>query len=149
MKAKAPVWLRESFRDGVDEHEWPSGLPLRLDMSPGCWLASLDPEERPCSGRLERFHFIGRQRVEHALGALLPPGWEVYRAHGAWPDQGALILLAAWDSRNGGIACEHHHRRFGSHATPELAVPLDALPSHVHEFIEDWDLQLEAERRFS
>lgn len=67
-KPKAPPWLREAFRDGVDDwlniedptwHRRPSQYP--------CWLAPHDPGHRECTGTLERFHFIGRQRVEAAV----------------------------------------------------------------------------------
>lgn len=76
MKPKAPAWLRESFKDGVDfrvseEHEFSDGYY-------GCQLAQHDPLQRPCSGRLERFHYVNRQRIEAAMweqlrGAVIDP----------------------------------------------------------------------------
>lgn len=135
-KPKAEAWLRESFATGVYERV---AAENRRSALP-CWLAQHDPRRRPCSGRGEIFHFIPRQRVENALGALLPtfpPAWE--GPSFTLEDARELILLAAWDPRNGGIGCEHHHRRFDSHATPELSVPLAALPAHVIEFAHDYD----------
>lgn len=157
----APAWLCEAFRDGVDERYGAVDsdrprvhrVPAYVGAQGYCWLAQHDPRRLPCTGRLERFHFIGRQRVKHALGALLP-------TYGYFPslpddsitqmmdgfDRGALLVLAEWDARNGGVACEGHHRRFDNHATPELVVPGDAVPGHVFEFLCDWGLELEAEK---
>ena len=150
-RPKAPAWLRESFRDGVDEQAQRTAVPrvkpaLAAEgfQSIYCWLAQHDPLKRPCEGRLERFHWINRQRVENALGVLLRI--QVYI--GSEEDREYLILLAAWDARNGGIGCEAHHRRFDSHATPSLVVPRSSLPAHVEEFTADWGLELELERRF-
>jgi hypothetical protein len=128
-RESAPKWLREGFRDGVDEREQQRTL--------ACCLFLHDPAARPCSGRLERLHWIGRQRVRNALWCSLPLP--------CGPD---LILLAEWDPRNGGIACEGHHRRFDRHLTPELVVPRSALPAHVEEFIADWGLELQATDKF-
>lgn len=145
-KPKAPVWLREAFRDGVDEREHarlrvpaPDVAPVRWDGPvPWCWLAQHDPRRRPCSGPLERFHFIGRQRVRAALFALLPGARELID----WRWEPAdLLPLAEWDARNGGIACEAHHRRFDNHLTPELPVRWMDLPGHVLEFADDWGLE--------
>jgi DnaJ-class molecular chaperone len=123
---------------------------------------------------LERFHFVGRQRVENALGALLPAptpcdeckgtgrafdnidGMSAILAATPCPacfgtgtyDLAAVILLAAWCPRNGGIACVGHHRRLDSAATPSLTVPRAALPAHVEEFAADYGLELELERKF-
>lgn len=144
-KSKAPTWLRESFRDGVDERDanelcLPETHPVESNY--GCWLAQFDPTDGPCAGRLERFHYLSRQRVEHALGALL------YNPHIARE----LVLLAAWDARNGSIGCEGHHRALDSHRVSlpaeQLVVPYDALPDHVIEFAEDWGLESELERKF-
>jgi hypothetical protein len=151
-KPKAPEWLREAFRDGVDERgaiAFRPPPPAYPGADPLCFLADHDPRRRPCSGRLERFHFISRQRVEHALAALLhetvdsTTGWWILPL-----DTRDLILLAAWDARNGGIACEGHHRRFDAHATPTLKVPRVALPSHVLDFVGNWGLDEQVERRF-
>lgn len=136
MRRRTPTDLAESFRDGVDEQIRGGDL---------CWLAPHD--DRPCSGRLERFHFIGRQRVRNALGALLPH-WGLTVGVPDY-DKDALAELAEWDARNGGVACEYHHRRFDGHLTPSLKVPAASLPAHVLEFAEDWGLELEVERRFS
>lgn len=145
MKPKAPAWLRESFRDGVDERlpRDPDGGYLLISTRSRrrlCWLAEHDPLCRPCEGKFERFHFIPRQRVEHALYALFP--WPTV------PEVRELILLAAWDPRNGGLACKAHHRRFDGHMTPTLTIPRSALPAHVIEFAEDWGLESQLEQRF-
>lgn len=164
-KPKAPVWLRESFRDGVDERESArverSGKPYP-DAWTACWLAAHDPLRRPCGGQnlgvvanLERAHMVSRQRVENAM-------WDAL--HGAVRDEGPLggdlsacrvldhdevwdlILLAAWDPRNATINCEHHHRRQDHHATPSLIIPYSALPSHVVQFAFDWGLEQQLDK---
>lgn len=177
-KAKAPPWLREAFRDGVDERVPPGGVrlaPAYRGAYPNCWLAHHDPRRRPCTGPLERFHFVNRQRVENALGALMPDPGELCTAcagqgviygqsisihwdcegcggtGGAAPPDFALadlILIAAWDPRNGGVGCEGHHRRLDGHNTPSLVVPAPELPAHVHEFAADWSLEGPLEDRF-
>lgn len=53
----------------------------------------------------------------------------------------SLILLAAWDSRNGGIGCEGHHRRYDSHLTPALDLRYEHLPSPVIQFAFDWGIE--------
>jgi hypothetical protein len=156
MKPKAPRWLTEAFRDGVDERDASAWRKVTNDRAywsahPLCFLAQHDPLQRPCSGRLERMHFVNRQRVENALAMVLPiTSYRTVSTQGLFADEIArdLILLAAWDSRNGGIACESHHRRLDSHATPELIVPHDALPDHVIEFGRDYGLESELERRY-
>lgn len=138
-KAKAPGWLRESFKDGIDERFWepPIYVGPTQGVYPGanarCQLAYHDPLRRPCSGRLERFHWVNRQRIERAMDALLPRDTTFDENM----ERAGLVLLAAWDSRIGAIACEEHHRRFDNHATPPLIVPYEALPSHVIEW-SDW-----------
>lgn len=164
-KPKAPRWLTEAFRDGVDEREV-GGLPEFKWPTYGhslCVLRGFDSRRRPCSGRLERFHWISRQRVEHALGALLLGAeieeyWNDWNGEegGAGTDHFAMpqdwreeiTLLAAWDPRNGGIACEGHHRRYDSHLMPPLIVPRSPLPDHVLEFVRDWGLEHVLEDRF-
>jgi hypothetical protein len=151
---KAPRWLTQSFARGIDERQ-PKRPPK--PAYPGangyCWLTCHDDRRRPCSGRLERFHFIPRQRVENALRALLP-GWGLERVHyaphvdsgdfKAWRDD--LILLAAWDSRNGGLGCEGHHRRLDSHLTPPLWVRYENLPDRVVHFAFDWGIEGQLDR---
>ena len=47
---KAPRWLTEAFKEGVDEREL-----LVFDASEvQCWLAQFDPAKRPCEGPFER-----------------------------------------------------------------------------------------------
>ena len=131
-----------------------------------CWLAQHDPAKRPCTpGRLERFHFIRRQDVEGAMWAQLPDtiqycsdcggagGFAVERmighsfiecgacegrGHFSPYDPDELILIAAWDPRNGGLACEQHHRRYDQHQVSlpreRVIVPYAALPSRVIHF---------------
>jgi hypothetical protein len=163
----APRWLTEAFALGVVEHQ---GRPLRPELfeheeppvlgTPRCWLQDHDPRRRPCSGRLERFHFIPRQRVEAIVweqlreavircgrceGAGLLAGGLVKgdlcpecfgRGHFAAPTA-ELVQLAAWDARNGELGCEGHHRRFDRHLTPPLIVVSTALPDHVVDFAHD------------
>jgi hypothetical protein len=44
---KAPRWLTEAFRDGVDERET---LTFDDGLAPVCWLAQFDRGQRPCEG---------------------------------------------------------------------------------------------------
>lgn len=108
--------------------------PAFIDQRPCCWLAPFDPEHRPCGGKWEAFHFIGRQAVRNCstLAGLDPE----------------LIELAEWDCRNSGLGCVDHHRRFDNHSTPALVVLRETLPPEVEEFIADWGLDCEAERKF-
>lgn len=168
--ADAPAWLREAFKDGVDDREMvyrdgverfrAKGRPY-AGANPWCWLAQFDPVKLPCAGQagklIERFHFIPRQRVETVLADRLR--FALVRDHlgvdlplepGEARD---LILLAAWDPRNGGLGCEHHHRRLDSHAVspraPAIVVPELKLPDHVLEFSRDYPgLEIERERHF-
>lgn len=155
-KPKAPAWLREAFRDGVDaflDEENPT-WSQRPSIYP-CWLAPHDPARRECTGRLERFHFIRRQDVEATMWAQLLEAeftpW-VYRhagRRGRLPAEQEnrlltraevwdLILIAAWDPRNGAHACEQHHRRYDNHQVglprDRIVVPYSALPSRVIQF---------------
>lgn len=162
-KPKAPRWLTEAFRDGVDERDLPNfdaGPPpvvtplVYAGANPACSLAHHDPARRPCSGPLERFHFIPRQRVENALWAMLrggsievSPGASlagILSAAEIWD----LILLAAWDPRNGGIGCEGHHRRKDNHATPPLPIDGIDVPGHVLDFTVDYGLEAEFVKHF-
>lgn len=63
-----------------------------------------------------------------------------------------LIELAEWDPRNAGPGCVDHHRRFDglANAGPGSAITVyrETLPAHVEEFIADWGLDSEAERKF-
>lgn len=158
-KPKAPRWLTEAFRDGVDERELnytPRGL------SYDCWLAQFDPLQRPCSGPIERAHLIKRERVENALRALLPDALEAVMQIGvqtigrqfleddpALYSQTDLVLLAAWDPRNARLGCAHeHHPRFDSKQMPTLIVPYAALPDHALEFAEERGLEHLLDDRF-
>lgn len=137
----------------MDERE--AAAAIFSDGPPvGCWLAQFDPEERTCTETLERVHVISRQRVETLVWQSLRDA-ELEFEDGPIPfdrDGGAtvkaVVLLAAWDPRNGRIGCNGHHPRFDSHSTPRIVVPARALPGHVLEFIEDYGLEAEAERKF-
>lgn len=190
----APAWLREAFRDGVDDREmvyrdgverWRSKQRPYAGANPWCWLAQFDPKRLPCAGQdghlIERFHFLRRQSVEGAVGGYLPDRWELLRhleaqiaEPGFWDDPARaqpiaslhgeiigsgklapladLVLLAAWDPRNGGLGCEHHHRRFdhqaGSPTAPSIIVPAFALPEHVDLYIAGYGLDQLAEETF-
>jgi hypothetical protein len=150
---KAPRWLTESFMEGIDEREL---VIAELDECEPCWLAQFDRGARPCEGRFERFHFINRQRVEHALAlslsCLIEDGPESHIWFVSPAADADLIHLAAWDSRNGGIACEAHHRRFDKHLvsvpSEQVVVPYSVLPEHVLEFASDWGLEDELADKF-
>lgn len=109
--------------------------PLFIDRRRVCWLARFDPLHRPCEGRVEAFHFIGRQQIRNCP-----------TLHGLHPD---LVELAEWDDRNGGPGCELHHRGYDSHTAPRLIVPFAEVPLDTIECITEWGLESEAERRFS
>lgn len=97
----------------------------------------------------EAFHFISKVAIRRVVGDFLTVEYDW--PHGAQRGQDAyheLIELAEWDPRNAGPGCVDHHRRFDSLATPALTVPREALPCHVEEFIADWGLDCEAERKF-
>lgn len=141
--------------------------PAYPGAHPYCWLAAHDPARRPCTpGHLERFHFIRRQDVEGAMWAQLLEATveqtcELCRGSGCnpnnvlaaclgcdgartWPrpilyeEKRDLILIAAWDPRNGGLACEQHHRRYDNHQVSlpreRVIVRYEALPSRVIQF---------------
>jgi len=144
-----PRWLTEGFALGVDQRE--AAEAVRSAEPYGCWLAQFDPEERPCTNKLERCHVINRQRVEKALGAMLfgatlddADGFPVELAR---TQRLAIVQCAAWDSRNARLGCTGHHPRFDSNSTPRLYVPFEALPDHVLEFAEDWGLEAELQRK--
>lgn len=129
-----------------------AGRPIMTTGRP-CWLAQHDPEERECEGKLEAFHFVGRQRVRNALGALLgkPTAFGPIETT-AWLmsnlDPAELIQLAEWDPRNAGPGCEMHHRRLDAHRMPVLEVPYEALPQQVISFAEDWGLETSLEEKY-
>lgn len=108
--------------------------PVFLNQRPCCWLAPFDPYKRPCDGKWEAIHFIGRQQIRNSP-----------TLHGLDPE---FVTLAEWDPRNAGLGCVAHHRPFDSHSTPTFKVPASALPEDVVEFIYDWGLESEAERKF-
>lgn len=151
-KPKAPVWLRQAFRDGVIELMPDRPAAAYKGALGRCWLAQFDGYRRPCEGPFERFHFVNRQRVENSLWALMPYNpvdiGDPASIFDPRLDKADLILLAAWDPRNGGVACEAHHRRLDSHAMPALILPQECLPGHVIEFAEDWGIESQLEARF-
>jgi hypothetical protein len=108
-----------------------------------CWLKQFDPLSRPCEGPLQAFHFLGRQRIRNALFAALPYcGICAGKGCGACDlDVLELTELAQWDPRNAGPACEMHHSRLDSHATPALVVFREKLPGSVEAFAADWGLE--------
>lgn len=98
-----------------------------------CWLWQFDDRHYDCAGRLEGIHLIGRQRLRNRL-------------YGVDPE---IVKLIEWDSRNAAVGCTRHHRRFDSHATPELRVPAHALPRQALEFIVERGLESDAESKFT
>lgn len=149
-----PRELTEAFREtafAYFTHHGPEvpGQPLRLyDGGPACWLKQFDPLDRPCSGDLEAFHFIGRQRVRNVLRRQLTTDPLAAAAIDAFDIDG-LVELAEWDPRNAGPGCTGHHRRFDNHATPDLKLSAVVLPAPAREFVLDWGFEVEAERKFS
>lgn len=147
-----PAELTEAFREQaftIFTHFGPEGAgqPLRLyDGGPACWLKQHDPLDRPCSGKLEAFHFVGRQRIRNVLRPLLATDLLADGAIDPLVDD--LVELAEWDPRSGGPGCTGHHRRFDNHATPDLKIPAVALPSPARAFVLDWGFEMEVERKF-
>lgn len=133
-----PDWLPGGFK--VAAHRWYE------DPDCPCWLAQFDHEHRACEGKIEAFHFFGRQEVRNALVGM-PEAWLDQMYTGCDPRE-EVKQLAEWDPRNGGPGCEVHHRRFDAHLTPTLKVPVQALPTHVLGFALDWGLEAAGERRF-
>jgi hypothetical protein len=139
---KAFSWYHHGGTGGAGDR------PMRLfDGGPACWLWQFDMLERPCSGRLEGVHLLGRQQIRHTLRRqLATDAW----AEGAIDpaDVDDLVQLAEWDPRNAAAGCTGHHRRFDSHATPELLMPAEALPLQALIFITSWGFEDDAERKF-
>jgi hypothetical protein len=139
---------RKSYRyDGPAD-----GAPfLQSPHNAACWLKQHDPFDRPCSevtnGRLEVFHFVSRQAIRRVLGHTLHTGFDIGGIDPA--DVEDLIELAEWDPRNAGLGCTGHHRRLDWHATPELQLPVEAVPDRVLEFVLDWGFESEAEGKFA
>lgn len=131
--------LRAAFAAGVTERSIVEDRrPLR------CWLADHDPLDLPCSEKLERFHFIPRQRARNDLALVLPLGY--WREGDGGP---GILAVVEWDDRNGGIGCEQHHRRLDGQLGPKLVLPRGVIPARVEDFIADFGLEGEAERRFA
>jgi hypothetical protein len=98
-----------------------------------CWLWQFDDRHHACAGRLEAIHLIGRQRVRNRLFGVDPE----------------IVEQAEWDPRNAALGCTLHHRRFDSHATPPLRVPIYALRRQALDFIADYGLESDAEAKFT
>jgi hypothetical protein len=90
-----------------------------------CWFAEVD--ERPCEGPIRAAHFIKRQRVRNALGAL---GYDA-----------ELIDLAQWDPRVAVPSCQLHDDRWDGHAMPPLVIFREQVPNAVEAFAADWGLE--------
>lgn len=99
-----------------------------------CFLAPFDDHGRDCDGKWEALHFFGRQELRNS-----PLLYGLERE---------IVELIEWDDRNAALACEGHHRRFDSHATPALILPRIALPDDTEEFVLQYGLESLAERRF-
>jgi hypothetical protein len=149
-----PKHLTEAFREEAFvrfTHFGPedgTGYPLRLyNGGPACWLKQFDPLDRACSGDLEACHLIGRQRIRNVLRGQLVT--DIF-ATGAIDvlDVDDLVEQAEWDPRIAAPGCTGHHRRLDSHATPELKLPAQQLLAPHREFILEWGLESEAERKF-
>lgn len=110
-----------------------------------CWFGHSIPGIDGCEGGLEGAHWIKRRRAEEWVKAQLGRGHRYDLAFD--PD---LVLVAAWDPRNGVPACEKHHRRFDGHrvdATNELVIWRHEVPAHVEAFAADWGLEHVLEQR--
>jgi hypothetical protein len=136
----AEAWLEAAVRSRRD----------RRRGEPWCWLAQFDKTGTPCSEKIEGIHLIGRQRIRNVLTPLVVPAEKGIAASPtmliAFIED--VVRLAEWDPRNASLGCEVHHRRFDSHATPELLVPRSALTPPFFEFAEERGLESEVERKF-
>lgn len=110
-----------------------------------CWLWQFDDRHFDCAGRLEGIHLIGRQRLRERLWGVMPWDELVITAELARE----IIVNAEWDPRNAALGCTLHHRRFDSHATPPLRVPIHALRREALDFIADYGLESDAEAKFT
>jgi hypothetical protein len=98
-----------------------------------CWLWQFDDRHHDCGGRLEGMHLISRQRLRNRLYGV----------------ESEILELIQWDPRNAAIGCTYHHRRFDSHATPPLRVPIHGLPRQALDFIVERGLESDAEAKFT
>lgn len=131
-----------------------------------CWFGRCVPGIDGCEGRLEGAHWIKRQRVEGTLchNFQTEPTLRSVHRYVKEANRGAslkdmepraadavdLVLLAAWDPRNGVPACSKHHARFDGHrvdATNELIVWRHEVPAPVESFCTDWGLETALEDR--
>jgi hypothetical protein len=151
MATDAPSWLTSAFAEGVPELaaiDRPRPAPPYKGALGRCWLAQHDPRRRPCTGRLERFHFLRRGTVEDTIRAcLLGVTFDPDDPFDLVP-MADLAMLAGWDPRNADVACEGHHRRFDDHLGPALIVPVLALPIRAIDYVFDYGLETQAEDRF-
>jgi hypothetical protein len=130
--------LTTSFWEGtVFEHIESVTLagPASRRVAP-CWFRRYMGDVCPeCDGPIQGCHFIKRQSVESVLRDLLLPPEMVYRFAPLeltnWI--GELVMLAAWDPRNGIPGCELHHAAFDG---GRLAVPLRLVERAAPEVIE-------------
>lgn len=138
-----------SFWEGTVFEHPPS---VTLAQSPRrvapCWFGRYMDVDEPCNGPIQGCHFIKRQQVEKTIGARLPAYVESVTDLTDWSltcDE--IVIVAAWDARNGIPGCErhHHHFDFGS-----LLVPLELVhraAPEVVEFTRWYELEYLLERR--
>jgi len=132
---KAPAELRAAFHHEALRRRYAT---MFLGGQSACWLAIHDPLKRPCKGRWEAFHFLGRQEIRHHPAFV-----------GLDPE---IVMLIEWDPRLGGPGCVEHHRRYDRHVIVphgDLVVPRFAVPEDVEECIAERGLDSIADRRFS
>lgn len=128
-RPKPPEWLTRQFWE-VTVFKAVGGR----EVDAGCYFSGVVGDPRPCEGRTQACHFLSRQQIRNGLWAL-----------GAEPE---LIVLAEWDPRNGVPGCEHeHHARFDNRRLPPLKVKIPRVPGRVVEFVKDWGLEPQLERR--
>lgn len=101
-----------------------------------CWFRTCIPGIDGCEGPIQGCHWIKRQRVEYDVAFMVGS---------ARSDD--LVLLAAWDPRNGVPGCEKHHFRFDSNRQPSLIVPRELVPTTAEYFCADWGLETPLEER--
>jgi hypothetical protein len=120
------------------ERREPGRLEIGGERRCACWLWQYDVEQegednRDCSGRIEAFHFVSRQRIRNVLFAQL--------RHLPKAERDELTCLAEWDPRWSGPGCTVHHRAYDGHVTSGLKIPAAAVPLHALRAVVHWGLE--------
>ncbi len=166
-RPKPPEWLTGGFWEAT---VW-KAVGERL-VAAECWFRHTYGDPRECEGDIQGCHFVNRRLVREALevqivacdlceyGVLerrMTSDDEDYEevecpacdGHGMPPEVKAeLIMLAEWDPRNAVPGCkDEHHTRFDHKRVPILKVKAHRVPERVREFVADYGLEPQLERK--